>query len=253
MKTFTVKDINGFYVAIDTSMDYFKGRFIWWRGQSKSKPEWNLRPKIYRKKYSPEYERDRYHRFINKARVRYSKCPDRGDYASWLFLMQHYGLPTRLLDWSESPLIALYFAVQEEGYTGTLWGLAPGILNRSQGNVGGALIGGEDTNRPYFAPAFLEKRNKKSEAILSVLTDQFDLRHMVQSSAFTIHGISTPLNEVPNVEDFLVKIKIPKKEKLYFKDTLDIFGITESYLFPDLEHLANELEELRYLVPKDRD
>jgi len=51
----------------------------------------------------------------------------------WIFLMQHYRAPTRLLDWSESPLVALYFALVDklqEDSDGALWCMDPIALNR---------------------------------------------------------------------------------------------------------------------------
>jgi len=43
----------------------------------------------------------------------------------WMFLAQHYGLPTRLLDWSTNPLVALYFAVEKDDDTDGAVYLAP--------------------------------------------------------------------------------------------------------------------------------
>lgn len=59
--------------------------------------------------------------------------PQRYDRASWLTLMQHYGLPTRLLDWSESPLVALYFALssdEDAKADAAVWVLNPMKLNK---------------------------------------------------------------------------------------------------------------------------
>ena len=52
-------------------------------------------------------------RFRLRAHTFASKLPDWEDYLSWLFFMQHFGVATRLLDWSASVLVALYFATDD--------------------------------------------------------------------------------------------------------------------------------------------
>lgn len=81
---------------------------IWWRGQSSA--AYLLVPGVYRIKRGVRAEQNLSLRFRQYAQTRYEKCPQQNDFCSWLFLAQHYGLPTRLLDWSESPLVSLFFA-----------------------------------------------------------------------------------------------------------------------------------------------
>ena len=216
---------------------------LWWRGHSNI--EWTLVPTIYRGE-SNKYEQTRCINFVRKGKTRHSNTPAYNDYVSWLFLMRHYGLYTRLLDWSESPLIALYFAVSKDVYanqSAALWGLHPGRLNSNQTGAASNTIklarGPEVLS--IIKEAFEYEKNAQSQKILAISFEEFDIRQMVQMSTFTIHGISTPLEHLEKSDKFLIKLEIPAENIDTFKQGIHMLGINESTLFPDLEHLAAEL------------
>lgn len=111
--------------------------WLWFRGHRDSR--WDLLPSV-RRDYTFEQERYMSNRFYARARTRHHNCPDNDDWAGWLSLMQHYGLPTRLLDWSESPFIAAFFATHEylraeqvETKAASIWVVDAIKLNVAQG------------------------------------------------------------------------------------------------------------------------
>jgi len=59
-------------------------------------------------------ERDLLFRFQQQAHLYVRHPPSAGNLSSWFALMQHHGPPTRFLDWTKSPYVAAYFALQEE-------------------------------------------------------------------------------------------------------------------------------------------
>ena len=100
----------------------------WFRGHADS--EWRLAPKFYRRKPTDLVtECEIREEFITHAPALCDITP-RNEW-EWYFLMQHYGAPTRLLDWTDGALIALYFAVRDN--TGdrhaAVWALDPWWLN----------------------------------------------------------------------------------------------------------------------------
>lgn len=82
----------------------------------------------------------------------------------------------------------------------------------------------------------------EASQILAVNTQHVDVRQMVQASEFTIHGSEKPISELPNSDQFLISITLPKASKNIFRQTLNVFNLTESFLFPDLEHLAKQIQ-----------
>lgn len=108
---------------------------MWFRGQSDY--SWGLVPSVQRKDgMGKNYEQYISTNFMIHTMRLNPNAPQRYDRASWLTLMQHYGLPTRLLDWSESPLVALYFALSSDEDAKTdaaVWVLNPMRLNKKVG------------------------------------------------------------------------------------------------------------------------
>jgi hypothetical protein len=213
----------------------------WWRGQPAGK---ELIPKAYRDSANRRMEWLRTTQFVQRARTRHARVPDDKQHSDWLFLMQHYRLPTRLLDWTESPLIGCYFAVRndpENPGDSYLWALSPEALNIT------SHIGAPDLIHPNEIAPYLELPFAREDppgvpqGIIAVLATEIDFRMLQQQSAFTIHGTHTPLEALPDKDCFLKSYRVPCAAKGRLRDELFLLGIREANLFPDLGHLAADL------------
>lgn len=216
----------------------------WWRGHALE--EYRLVPSLLRSEALHCHELTITSRFMVRAPTRYSPCPDDSDMSGWLFLMQHHRLPTRLLDWSLSPLIAAYFAVTHRKDTpGTLWVIDPLRLNAISVGQTGICTPGNQYVTKHFAAAFC-KDIEAPESTVAVLPNESSLRMLAQQSVFTIHGTSTPLEEHPDCDKFLTKFEIPAAAKESMLRQLHRLGMAEADLFPDLDHLASEIAGTKF-------
>jgi FRG domain len=105
---------------------------LWFRGHADSK--WFLSPPTLRDpEFQKQYEYER-HSFIDfKRRTIGLLHAEPKTQWGWLYLAQHHGLPTRLLDWTEGSHIALFFAIgsrkDADANEACVWVLNPGALN----------------------------------------------------------------------------------------------------------------------------
>ena len=214
------------------------GQDLWWRGHGSS--TWPLIPGAHRPGF-PDTEVSLTARFIQKVPPRYPEHPPFNDLPGWLFLLQHYRFPTRLLDWTESPLVALHFAVTEcPNDDGTLWVLDPFKLNSAQFEKAVLFSEFSSEIHPLFA-AVLQKGANDLQKVAALTSTERNVRMLVQMARFTIHGIKEPMEMLPLASKFLVKCTIPAAAKPSLAIFLFDVGVRLSNLFPDLEHLAKDM------------
>ena len=174
----------------------------------------------------------------------------------WMLLARHHGLPSRLLDWTENPLVGLFFAAGGLGYTapkadGLLWCLSPAELNR---------IAHNDTLRTNVLPMFSEDaqspedeflNNYSARSVSSLVSEtsrapaaaigiRTTRRSQAQSGVFTIHHADKrPLDDWLDATK-LRRYVVPQAAKSKILDELRDAGITRFALFPELDSAATE-------------
>jgi len=222
------------------------GGGVWWRGHASH--DWQLVPHVFRTPEMAAKEKNLALRFLTKAGTRHGKCPDLNDVAGWMFLMQHYGLPTRLLDWSESILVAAYFASSEllDG-DGEIWSLLPYHMNNEQLGTAEIPLPYNSKIQPLFQAAMGKAEIDKDQAV-AVFPLESDARMLAQSGTYTIHSSGVPLDELANANKFLMRVLVPAAAKSTLAREIWNLGIRRSHLFPDLQNLSAELKEAEFDV-----
>ena len=233
--------------AFTKAADAIHSAVLWWRGEADSSWPTPLVPKVYRGTITRLGETGRLSNFRREAPARYPSCPSEGDYAGWLFLMQHHGLATRLLDWTESLMVAAFFAVKDvREKQGRLWVLDPRELNRAEANLPHILVERDPRVNAICQSAFDDDVKDANQTVAFVPT-QTNPRMTSQYSMFTIHGSRNPLNEHVHKAKFLAHFDIPSEAKRTLFEELRRTGIRLSILFPDLDHLAEYCNSMEYV------
>ena len=248
-----IKDVPTLVSAVTEANTRFGGQ-VWWRGQRNV--SWGLSPSVARPPHNGRSEQSLCARFRQKAPSRHPRVPNYEDLPGWLFLMQHYRLPTRLLDWTESPLVACYFASEidqaasdhpeeVEDEDGALFALSPYSLNESHLRRRVLLLPA-DSPAPLLIRRAFDSSTADIHAVVAIRPSEVDPRLMVQLSVFTLHGQAVALESLTGHEGFILKYSVPTKHKQHVRKQLKQLGIRESSIFPDLEHLARDISSVGF-------
>ena len=182
-----------------------------------------------------------------------------------LVIAQHHGLPTRLLDWTYSPLVAAHFATLGGDPTKdrAVWKLDWQKVHKHF-YVPPIALTVEDLEARLRAKGlngiwnlFSPPQNTTLPPFMYMLEPPaLDTRIIVQSSTFTLcSDKSQPLDKIllaNNLSYTITKFVIPAPSVEYFRDQLDLCSIDERRLFPDLEGVTTEMKRYYSTSSKKR-
>ena len=181
---------------------------------------------------------------------------------NWLSLAQHHGLPTRLLDWSFSPYVAMHFATQDIeafGIDGVIVCIdyaaahqrAPARLRKILRDEGADVFTAEMLDRAATTLPQLDKLSARGKPFVVFLEPpSLDDRIVNQSALFSLMSSPTASLDawVTGHPKLVRRIVIPASLKWEVRDKLDQANITERVLFPGLDGLSRLLK--RYYSPR---
>ncbi|MFC1636689.1 FRG domain-containing protein [Planctomycetota bacterium] len=180
--------------------------------------------------------------FRRYAEIKIPNAPGPKEDLEWLQLARHHGLPTRLLDWTKSAAVALYFACYDQDkHDGGAFILNPVNLNRLVDSKKPRIFDSH-SDAPLIAKYLKLSGIKRSNgcrtiAIYPVWNSE---RIMLQQGVFTLAG-SREFTLNDKQAPGLVCLRIRKAHKKTLLVELDRIGINEMSIFPEPEHTCNYL------------
>jgi hypothetical protein len=223
------------------------GTAVWFRGQSVS--TWQLVPSLARQTRHLAAESALRKRFMQNAVPHLERTPT--EEWEWMFLMQHHRAPTRLLDWSESPLTALYFAVSEEKHIkkdAAVWCLDPIAMN-IEARVTGFKFANEipafgiDNVLNNYLPSHVDESPSVMSPV-AIMGPRNTARMAAQLGVFTInHREHTPIEAI-GAANHAWRWLVPAAAKRDLRKELALLGFTALTLFPELDRVADVAKEL---------
>jgi len=265
--SFNLFSLEEFITELKKPMEAADKDFVYYyRGCATHDWKYNLVPGIYRDSYI--YDED------ISFREMIIKSPDefKDDKTTLekLVKMQHYSLPTRLLDITTNPLVALYFAsgqfmnIKTDGkvyvlkirkdeikyYDNDSVSLISNVaklrIDKTDFSSGfGYLLHEIKEEKPYYNDEFVKENKEDIVKVFPVKVKLNNNRIIRQSGAFLIFGIKDlntklePATLQPSV--IVAELNIDKSAKKDILKSLDSLAINESTLFPELEHAASYL------------
>jgi hypothetical protein len=222
-----------------------------YRGQRDEK--WNLLPSLLRQtKESIRARKNESNIFQSfKTRARKFLENTKNDWEI-LTYMQHYGLPTRLLDWTDSFAVALYFALcerkKEDTNDSAVWIMDAFKMSSLEMGSESIITLLEKADLPGYAEHFVDNFDDEAppwpyQRPIVVEIPWVHPRIVSQRGLFTLHGKSDEPVEQQCPSQYLRKIVIPNEAIPAARRYLRLAGIDHFTIFPDLEGLATWLKQ----------
>jgi len=226
------------------------GPDCWWRGHAS--PAWELVPGVFRDGRA-KYESEYLGRFAMRAPFLDNTAPPLHEKHLWRLYAQHCGLPTRLLDWSSSALVAAWFAcspARHQNENGRLWLIDPFALNEKC--IGRRTIYSYINELPADLKPLFEEDPITSAShghVAALLARTSSPRMLAQFASFTVHSTTSCVAGELRALGVCESFDIPASAKPRMLAVLGDMGIRLSTLFPEVANLAREVAGLSFTGP----